>query len=319
MEAGRKADAHDESQRYVYRTQGVCPPEIHFRVRDGVLEEVRLAGGGCPGNAELVSRLLRGRPLEELPVLLEGIPCRDGTSCPDQLLQALKAVQQGSLLAARSFLLCEDPEPKGRVGLLGQLGGDLDALQASLARMHAMEVDGVCCVGNLTGGSEKDEGVLRLLRKERVFAIQGEEDWRRAQESETAVSTLERDVRDTLRGLPQVMVFRLMERRILGFFGEYVQALPGYSDYEPFALEMNMVCNLSRFLQDEELFPALEAMTPQFMARVVVFGQIQRWGHWKVGGVDFISVGPARTESGLVWGLLEDRAGEVVFQVQEGK
>jgi predicted phosphodiesterase len=257
--------------------------------------------------------------LDELPPLLEGIPCREGTSCPDQLLRALTAIRQGTLFPAHSFLICEDPKPKARVGLLGQLGGDVEALKASLARMRAMKVDAVCCVGNLTGGSQGDEELLRLLLKEKVLAIQGEGDWRRAQEPETAVSALERDAREYLQGLPQVMVFRLMERRALGFFGEYVQALPGYSDFEPFALEMNMVCNLSRFLRDEELFPALEAMTPQFAARIVLFGQTPVWRHWRVGGVDFINVGPARTENGVAWGLLEDRGGEVVFGLQDGE
>ena len=52
------------TRRFVFQTQGVCPPEIHFTLVDGTLQEVRFVGGGCPGNALLVSRLLSGRPVD---------------------------------------------------------------------------------------------------------------------------------------------------------------------------------------------------------------------------------------------------------------
>jgi len=59
---GIPVEISDENERYIYRTHGVCPPEIHFQVQDGLLTEVRFVGGGCPGNARLVSRLLKGLP-----------------------------------------------------------------------------------------------------------------------------------------------------------------------------------------------------------------------------------------------------------------
>ena len=310
-----KTVSRGESERYVYRTQGVCPPEIHLQIRDGVLEEVRFAGGGCPGNAQLVSRLLRGRPLQQLPDLLEGIPCREGTSCPDQLLQALRAAQHGVLLPARSFLICEDLEPKRRVGLIGHLGGDSDSLQVVLSHMREMTVEAVYCLGNLTGGDGDNGRLIDRLRQEKVLAIQGEEDWRLTLDSASEISSLDQEASEYLRGLPQALGFRLGERRAVGFFGGYLQSLPGFSDFEPFALEMNLVCNLTRYLQDEEVFPALEAMTPQFTAQIVLFGQMRKWGHWKIGGIDFISVGPARAEGRMTWGLLEAQGEEVVFQV----
>jgi hypothetical protein len=115
-----------------------------------------------------------------------------------------------------------------------------------------------------------------------------------------------------------VAVFHLADRKAVGFFGAYLQALPGFSDFEPYALEMNMVCNLTRFLQDEEVFPALESMTPQFGAQVVLFSQPRRWAHWRIGGVDFISVGPARSRGGIAWGELQAREEGVAFQIRGG-
>jgi hypothetical protein len=80
---------------------------------------------------------------------------------------------------------------------------------------------------------------------------------------------------------------------------------------------MNLVCRLSQFLQDQTVFPALAAMTPQFTTRVVLFSQPQNWGHWEVGGVHFMGVGRAWTETGLAWGLLEGRADTVCWQVEQ--
>ncbi|MGN0890618.1 MAG: TSCPD domain-containing protein, partial [Candidatus Spyradenecus sp.] len=41
-----------------------------------------------------------GRRVEEVIALLKGIPCRNGTSCPDQLAKALE-VELAALRAAR--------------------------------------------------------------------------------------------------------------------------------------------------------------------------------------------------------------------------
>ncbi len=78
-----------------------------------------------------------------------------------------------------------------------------------------------------------------------------------------------------------------------------------------------MVCDLTGFLQDETVFPALEAMTPQFEARIVLFSQIGKWRHWQVGGVDFVSVGPGASGDGLTWGLIAGSGEEFSFKVME--
>jgi len=36
-----------QTKRFIYPTQGVCPPEIHFKVTHGRLEDVRFVGGGA--------------------------------------------------------------------------------------------------------------------------------------------------------------------------------------------------------------------------------------------------------------------------------
>lgn len=40
-----------------------------------------------------VSRLAEGRKIDEVIDLLKGIPCRGGTSCPDQLSKALEEIR----------------------------------------------------------------------------------------------------------------------------------------------------------------------------------------------------------------------------------
>ena len=73
-----------------YQTTGTCSREIQYEVTDGIVTACRIIGG-CPGNTEGVSRLVIGRKVEDVIALLRGIPCRNGTSCPDQLARALAA------------------------------------------------------------------------------------------------------------------------------------------------------------------------------------------------------------------------------------
>jgi hypothetical protein len=80
---------------------------------------------------------------------------------------------------------------------------------------------------------------------------------------------------------------------------------------------MNMVGGLTNFMQDETVFPALEAMIPQFLADIILFGQTKKWGHWCVGGKDFISVGPALDSNRLSWGLMEINEKKIAFKVME--
>lgn len=72
-----------------YKTTGVCSRTIEFEVDGDILKSVKFIGG-CAGNTQGVSKLATNRPIDEVISLLEGIKCRNNTSCPDQLAKALK-------------------------------------------------------------------------------------------------------------------------------------------------------------------------------------------------------------------------------------
>ena len=50
---------------YVYRTQGTCSTNIELNVEDGVVKEVAF-WGGCNGNLQGLSRLVKGMKVEEV-------------------------------------------------------------------------------------------------------------------------------------------------------------------------------------------------------------------------------------------------------------
>lgn len=76
-----------------FKTTGVCSRSIDFEVDGDILKEVKF-NGGCAGNTQGVSRLAKGRKIDEVISLLEGVQCRYGTSCPDQLAKALKQYKE---------------------------------------------------------------------------------------------------------------------------------------------------------------------------------------------------------------------------------
>ncbi len=78
---------------YDIRTQGVCSRSIHLTLDDdGRISDVSFEGG-CNGNLQGISALVRGMRPEEVASRLKGIECgMKGTSCPDQLARALEAI-----------------------------------------------------------------------------------------------------------------------------------------------------------------------------------------------------------------------------------
>ena len=73
-----------------YKCRGTCSTSIDLEIRDGVITFCRI-NNGCKGNTQGVAKLATGRKAEEVAAMLEGIPCRGGTSCPDQLSKAIRA------------------------------------------------------------------------------------------------------------------------------------------------------------------------------------------------------------------------------------
>ena len=77
-----------------YKTKGVCSQKIKFEIKDGKVFNVNFVGG-CDGNTKGVARLVDGMEVQEVIKRLEGIHCGfRGTSCPDQLENALKAATE---------------------------------------------------------------------------------------------------------------------------------------------------------------------------------------------------------------------------------
>lgn len=77
-----------------YQPQGVCSRLMRIEVADGVVKSLQVMGG-CNGNLQGISKLVEGMKVEEVIARLEGIRCGfKPTSCPDQLAQALKGLQE---------------------------------------------------------------------------------------------------------------------------------------------------------------------------------------------------------------------------------
>ena len=79
--------------KLTYKTQGTCSSHIELEVEEGIIQEV-FFWGGCNGNLQGISRLVKGMKVEEAISKLEGIRCGNRvTSCPDQLCRALREIQ----------------------------------------------------------------------------------------------------------------------------------------------------------------------------------------------------------------------------------
>jgi uncharacterized protein (TIGR03905 family) len=79
--------------KYTYYTQGTCSSQIDMEVDDqGILRDVTFYGG-CHGNLQGISVLVRGMKASDVISKLQGIRCGyKNTSCPDQLANALRQV-----------------------------------------------------------------------------------------------------------------------------------------------------------------------------------------------------------------------------------
>lgn len=76
-----------------YRPKGVCSSYMEIDVDNGVIQNCRVKGG-CSGNLQGISALVRGMRVQDAIQRMEGIRCGfKSTSCPDQLAQALKGYQ----------------------------------------------------------------------------------------------------------------------------------------------------------------------------------------------------------------------------------
>ena len=66
---------------YTYKTQGTCSSNIERNVEDGIVKEVAF-WGGCNGNLQGLSRLVKGMPVDAVIARLEGIRCGRRSTAP---------------------------------------------------------------------------------------------------------------------------------------------------------------------------------------------------------------------------------------------
>lgn len=75
--------------KYTYTTHGVCSRQIMVDLDGDTIKEVAFLGG-CHGNTQGITALVKGMNAYEAIERLKGIHCGSrATSCPDQLATAL--------------------------------------------------------------------------------------------------------------------------------------------------------------------------------------------------------------------------------------
>ena len=81
-----------------YTTTGTCSRFIHVVLDDNNLIQDVQFFGGCHGNLQGISALVKGQKAEEVIARVKGISCNGKpTSCPDQLSIALaQAIQSAA-------------------------------------------------------------------------------------------------------------------------------------------------------------------------------------------------------------------------------
>ena len=75
-----------------YKTHGVCSCFIDIEMNGNIIDSVKFTGG-CNGNLQGISALVKGMTAQDAIERLKGIRCGfKNTSCPDQLAQALESI-----------------------------------------------------------------------------------------------------------------------------------------------------------------------------------------------------------------------------------
>ena len=76
---------------YTFRPRGVCSQQMRLEIDDqGIIQEMEVIGG-CSGNLQGISALVKGMKAQEAIERLKGIRCGfKSTSCPDQLARGLE-------------------------------------------------------------------------------------------------------------------------------------------------------------------------------------------------------------------------------------
>lgn len=87
-----------KTKHILYTPTGVCSRAIDVTADENdVIQQVFFIGG-CNGNLQGISQLVKGQRIDDVIGKLQGISCGiKGTSCPDQLSQALRQLKNAPL------------------------------------------------------------------------------------------------------------------------------------------------------------------------------------------------------------------------------
>lgn len=296
-----------------FRPTGVCPKEIHMDTEGGILKELNFLGGGCPGNAQLVSKLLQGRSISELIPLLKGIPCREGTSCPDQVAKALEIELTVGLPAAESSILAVQ-ESWERIGVFSGIHGDSKTLKKVLGQLSDKKMDRLICLGGLMGSESSHEEIVSLLAKSEVILLQDP--------SELKINSHKKNPandEEFLCQLPALLEFRLGELRGVAFHGGTMEEIPGYSEYDKYGADLNSIIYLTNYLRDDYVSQAFETLAKQFWAHLYVFNNTEEPLYKTLQNRHFVNVGeinPAKGRNGS-YAILEARGDQLTVEFRE--
>ena len=80
---------------YEFTPKGVCSRKMTIEIEGDTVKSLSVMGG-CNGNLQGISSLVKGMKIDEIIERLDGIDCGGkGTSCPAQLAIALKQYKEG--------------------------------------------------------------------------------------------------------------------------------------------------------------------------------------------------------------------------------
>jgi len=296
-----------------FKPIGVCPKEIHLDIEGGVLKELNFLGGGCPGNAYLVSKLIQGKKVSELIPLLKGIPCREGTSCPDQVAKALELDQTEGLPTAEMKILTIEERWEG-TGVFSGLHGDLQILKKVLEQFSNKKLDRLICLGGLMEEAFLREEIIFLLISAKTILLQDPSDLRIGQHKEVSKSG-----KKFLSQLPALIEFRFGKLRGIALHGGAMEEIPGYSEYGKYGADINAIVYLSNYLGDEYVSPAFETLAKQFWANLYVFNHTDAPLYKILPNRYFVNVGKINPVEGdkRSYAIIEAKGDQLVVEFQE--
>ena len=202
--------------------------------------------------------------------------------------------------------------PLRRVGVIGDVHGELAALDAALEVFRTREVDAVLCVGDIVDGPVPDEDVAaccRRLRDAGVWSVAGNhERWWLADEMRTVptpTGPLPDDVRTYLEALPRTRRLHTVagDALLCHAVGEDDLAIL-YPETKGYALQSVMPA-LVPLMKDPELSYAIGGHTHRRMARAMP-------------GLTFINAGTLHRAFDVSVALVDFAAQEVCHVPLEG-